>query len=36
LIRFGAGGGGISAFEALRFVSAVELEADIAGFEVVG
>jgi hypothetical protein len=29
LIRFGAGGGGMRAFDALRFVSAVELEADM-------
>lgn len=28
-MRFGAGGGGMSAFDALRFVSAVELELDM-------
>ena len=28
-MRFGAGGGGISAFDALRFVSAVELGLDM-------
>lgn len=28
-MRFGAGGGGIRASDALRFVSAVELEADM-------
>ena len=28
-MRFGAGGGGMRAFDALRFVSAVELELDM-------
>jgi len=28
-MRFGAGGGGMSAFDALRFVSAVELGLDM-------
>ena len=34
MIRFGAGGGAMSAFDALRFVSAVDCEADMVGFGV--